>query len=496
MGMPPEELRAKLGPAPIPTAPVEVAVGIPADLLRRRPDVRRAERLAAAQCAQIGIAEADYYPAFSINGTLGYSAEQFPDLFRSAALNASVGPSFQWNLLNYGRILNNVRLQDARFQELVATYQQTVLNANQEVENGLVTFLRAQTRTNFQTASVEDAEKAVKIVLAQYEAGTIDFTRVTQLEQFLVQEQDVLTQAQGEIATGLIQVYRALGGRLADPADRLPADRFAAGRSDRRSQPPRRTPRSSTCRPRCPSRGRNGRSTNERMTKVTFTSMTAEGFQFVIRHSCFVIFHRLGQPDRLAALIGARLGAELGGPFNRHDRRALCGRLRGNDVAHAKIGQLAGADLRLGQRHLHRRQRAGRRTVDRRGIVRQKSVAKASIARQGRHNRIMPRGSPMETSKPSRITSSSAGKIRNSRGLLSTCNTSSFSSATFCHADWHSWRNTRTIRAARHNSISVSGRLGGSSSAAPPSIRSIIGWRIAGSMSSISRSSHGSAFNT
>ena len=152
------------------------------------------------------------YPAFSINGTLGYSAEPFPDLFRSAALNGNVGPSFQWNLLNYGRILNNVRLQDAKFQELVATYQQTVLNANQEVENGLVTFLRAQRRTNLQAASVEDAEKAVKIVLAQYEAGTIDFTRVTQLEQFLVQQQDVLTQARGEIATGLIQVYRALGG--------------------------------------------------------------------------------------------------------------------------------------------------------------------------------------------------------------------------------------------------------------------------------------------
>ncbi len=122
------------------------------------------------------------------------------------------GPSFQWNLLNYGRILNNVRLQDAKFQELVAAYQQTVLNANQEVENGLVTFLKAQRRTKLQTASVDDAEKAVKIVLAQYKAGAIDFTRVSQLEQALVQQQDVLTQAQGEIATGLIQVYKALGG--------------------------------------------------------------------------------------------------------------------------------------------------------------------------------------------------------------------------------------------------------------------------------------------
>ena len=212
LGIPPEELQGKLGPAPIPTAPPEVAIGIPADLLRRRPDIRRAERLAAAQSAQIGVAEADFYPAISINGTIGGVAERFPDLFRSTALNGNVGPSFQWNILNYGRIRNNVRLQDAKFQEAVAAYQQTVLGAAREVENGLVTFLRAQQRTKYQTASVNDAEQAVKIVLAQYRAGAVDFTRVSQLEQALVQQQDVLTQARGEIAAGLIQVYKALGG--------------------------------------------------------------------------------------------------------------------------------------------------------------------------------------------------------------------------------------------------------------------------------------------
>jgi NodT family efflux transporter outer membrane factor (OMF) lipoprotein len=212
LGMPPEELQTKLGPAPIPVAPAEVAVGIPADLLRRRPEVRRAERQAAAQSAQIGIAEADFYPAISINGTLGYSAQNFGNLFRADALNSTVGPSFQWNLLNYGRILNNVRFQDARFQELVAAYQQTVLSAAQEVENGLVTFLRARERTNFQDACAKDAEKAVQIVQAQYDGGTVDLTPVTLLQQTLVQQQDVLVQAQGEIALGLISVYRALGG--------------------------------------------------------------------------------------------------------------------------------------------------------------------------------------------------------------------------------------------------------------------------------------------
>jgi NodT family efflux transporter outer membrane factor (OMF) lipoprotein len=212
LGIPPEDLQAKLQPRSIPTAPPEVAVGIPADLLRRRPDVRRAERQAAAQSAEIGVAEAEFYPHIAINGTLQYSAERFKDVFRSQALNGNVGPSFTWNILNYGRILNNVRVQDAKFQELVATYQNTALGAAQEVENGLVTFLKAQQRTKYQAASVDDAKKAVTLVLAQWKAGTVDFTRVTQVEQNLVPLEDTLALAQGEIATGLIQVYRGLGG--------------------------------------------------------------------------------------------------------------------------------------------------------------------------------------------------------------------------------------------------------------------------------------------
>jgi outer membrane protein TolC len=191
---------------------VEVAVGIPADLLRRRPDVRRAERQAASQSAEIGVAEAEFYPHIAINGTWQYSAEFFKDLWTPRALNGNIGPTFTWNILNYGRILNNVHLQDARFGELVATYQNTVLSAAQDVENGLVTFLKAQRRTRFQADSVKDAAEAVGIGVAQYKAGTIDFTRVTQLEQNLVTQQDTLAQAQGEIVTGLITVYRALGG--------------------------------------------------------------------------------------------------------------------------------------------------------------------------------------------------------------------------------------------------------------------------------------------
>ncbi len=231
MGMPPEDLQKRIGTAPIPTAPPDVVVGIPADLLRRRPDVRAAERRVAAQCEQIGIAKTDWYPHVSIDGTLGGSAEKFSHLFEPGAFNANISPSFRWDILNYFRILNNVRVQDARFQELIATYQNTVLTANQDVENGLVVFLRGQERTRFQQQSVNDAEAAVNVALLQYKAGSTDFTTVTQVEQVQVLQQDTLAQAEGEIVTGLIQVYRALGGgwqiRLTNCAELVAASRLA-----------------------------------------------------------------------------------------------------------------------------------------------------------------------------------------------------------------------------------------------------------------------------
>lgn len=212
LGMPPVDLANMLRMGPIPAPPPEIVVGIPADLVRRRPDVRRAERLAAAQAEQIGIAQADLYPAFSINGNFGYTAKNFSDLFRSTAFNGGVGPSFQWNLLNYGRIVNNVRFQDARFQELVVSYQNAVLQANREVENGLVEFLRAQRRSRLLDESVVASRKAVNIVVEQYKNGATDFNRYALIQQNLVTQQDLWAQSRGEVSQGLIAVFRALGG--------------------------------------------------------------------------------------------------------------------------------------------------------------------------------------------------------------------------------------------------------------------------------------------
>ena len=119
-------------------------VGIPAALLRRRPDVRQAERQAAAQSAQIGIAAAEFYPHIAITGTIGLQAEHLSQLFETSSLTGAIGPGFTWNILNYGRIVNNVRATDARFQQALLNYRNTVLSANEEVENGIVGFLNNQ----------------------------------------------------------------------------------------------------------------------------------------------------------------------------------------------------------------------------------------------------------------------------------------------------------------------------------------------------------------
>ncbi len=212
LGIPPEDLAKKLPPRPIPNAPPEVCVGIPAQLLTRRPDIRQAEREAAAESARIGIEVAELYPAISVVGNIGWGAEYFTNLFNAGAWRGSVGPSVDWKLLYYGRILSLINARKARFQEAVVAYQQKVLTAAQEAENGIVTFIKAIKRVEELQKSVEAARKAVDIALAQYRVGTVDFNRVSFLEQNLVNQQNLTAQAQGEVAEGLILTYRALGG--------------------------------------------------------------------------------------------------------------------------------------------------------------------------------------------------------------------------------------------------------------------------------------------
>ncbi len=212
LGMPVTDLAAQLRPAPIPRAPLEVAVGIPADLLRRRPDIRQAERQVASQSAQIGVAESDLYPRFSINGFLGYAASDFKDLFASRSLLGFAVPTFQWNVLNYGRITNNVRVQQARLEGVTYQYQQTVLKAGREVEDALVAFLQSQQQAARLEESVNEAQRSVELVVLQFEGGVTDFNRVYTTQSTMVTQQDQWAQTRGDIAINLVDVYRALGG--------------------------------------------------------------------------------------------------------------------------------------------------------------------------------------------------------------------------------------------------------------------------------------------
>jgi NodT family efflux transporter outer membrane factor (OMF) lipoprotein len=212
LGQPTVDLFPSLGEGHIPAAPAEVAIGIPADLLRRRPDVRAAERRVAAQSAQIGVAAAELYPSIAITGEIFVSAEEFQDLFKSLSTGGSIGPSFRWNVLNYGRIMNNVNVQDARFQELIATYQNAVLTANEEVESALVSFLQTQEQVKSLAASVQATQQALELELLNFKEGETDFSGVFVLQGDLAVKQDQLAASQGEVVASLVAVYKALGG--------------------------------------------------------------------------------------------------------------------------------------------------------------------------------------------------------------------------------------------------------------------------------------------
>jgi NodT family efflux transporter outer membrane factor (OMF) lipoprotein len=213
LGMPPHDLNYLLVSSKgIPRAPEDVTIDVPASLMRRRPDIRRQERLVAAQSAAIGIAESDLYPAVSINGTAYLDASSLSRLFNSKAWAGSVGPSFRWNVLNYGRLVNLINIEEARLQQQIALYQQTVLRANEEAENSIIGFLLYHDQIELLETSVREAQEAVRVTQLKYQGGQIDFNRVFTVEQLLVGQQDQLALSRGNSATSLIQLFRAMGG--------------------------------------------------------------------------------------------------------------------------------------------------------------------------------------------------------------------------------------------------------------------------------------------
>ena len=194
----------------IPQAELTVIVDMPADLLRRRPDVRAAEMQLAAQSALIGVSVADFYPSISLLGSVGLSAISLGGW--TQALSLGVGPSLVWNVFDHGRLTNQVLLQDARFQQLYAQYQDSLLRAAREVDDAAVGFAKTGEEIAFLADAVKAARRSLDIATIQYREGLVDFQRVLDTQQTLFSQQERLVISRGNLTQNLIALYKAMGG--------------------------------------------------------------------------------------------------------------------------------------------------------------------------------------------------------------------------------------------------------------------------------------------
>lgn len=227
LGKPPQHFTYLLDETPgIPSAPQNIALGMPQDLIRRRPDIRVAEHQLAAQSAQIGVAITELYPAFSIGGTISL---QTTDIFKNPTEFWDIFGRFDWKIFNYGRLQSNVRLQDALFQQLLIDYLNTVLQAQGDVENAIVAYLRSHEQLKSYFLAAQASQQAVDLANLQYTNGLVDFNTVITVLQYNLQQQDLLASSQGNVAINLVGVYKSLGGGWEvrdkqNPVDLLPAD--------------------------------------------------------------------------------------------------------------------------------------------------------------------------------------------------------------------------------------------------------------------------------
>jgi len=210
MGRAPGHLYEELSKvSAIPLPPASVAVGVPADLLRQRPDIRKVERQLAAQTARIGVATADLYPSFSLSGSIGIG---FSDLVTGGGTGFSFGPSLRWNIFDGGRIRNQIKVEDARTEQALLNYERTVLNALNEVENAMTAFLEQRIQYEAQQRAAAAAQKSLKLSTKLYKDGLIDFQSVLDAQLALFDFENQVAEAQGNAAANVVRLYKSLGG--------------------------------------------------------------------------------------------------------------------------------------------------------------------------------------------------------------------------------------------------------------------------------------------
>jgi NodT family efflux transporter outer membrane factor (OMF) lipoprotein len=213
LGEPPGELVAELSTAAaVPPAPPEVPIGLPSDLLRRRPDVRRAERQLAAETARVGVAEAEWFPKLSLTGDAGFESVRFGKWFKPGSLFWSLGPSFQWRALDFGRVRAEVRAQNAVQAAALATYEKTVLVSLQEAENAVVAYAQEQNRHQALADAVADNRHSLEMAESLFAKGRVNFLDVLDTRRSLYQADDLLAVSDQAVAIDLIALYKALGG--------------------------------------------------------------------------------------------------------------------------------------------------------------------------------------------------------------------------------------------------------------------------------------------
>jgi NodT family efflux transporter outer membrane factor (OMF) lipoprotein len=204
--------------APLPVVPAEVPVGLPSDLLLRRPDIRRAEAAAHAATARIGVATADLFPRFTLTAGLGLQGDRFSAMGDRRNYFWSYGPSVSWPLFDANRIRSNIRVQEASQEEALLAYRGTILLALQEVENALVAFDNEQDRRQFLERAVEENRRAVELSTELYQRGQVEFLDLLNAQRSLLASEDALVQSDSTVVTNLIALYKALGGGWETPA--------------------------------------------------------------------------------------------------------------------------------------------------------------------------------------------------------------------------------------------------------------------------------------
>ncbi|MEE4270304.1 MAG: efflux transporter outer membrane subunit [Thermoanaerobaculales bacterium] len=197
---------------PIPTEPTAITAGLPADLLRQRPDIRTAERRLAAQTARIGVATAELYPQFSLGGFLGLQSTSAGDLFSSESVNWSIGLPIRWKLFAGGSVRSQIAAEEARTEALLANYERVVLVALEEVEDAMVSYEKEVARRAHLEMAVDATQRSLDLVLTQYRSGLADFQNVLDTERSLLLRQDDLATSEGIVIRNLVDLYRALGG--------------------------------------------------------------------------------------------------------------------------------------------------------------------------------------------------------------------------------------------------------------------------------------------